>query len=37
MRYRLAAGEYSVRLEEDSETRFAVSDDRWTMVRLRLP
>jgi hypothetical protein len=36
MRYRLAAGEYRLRLEEAGETPFAVGGDRWTMVRLRL-
>jgi len=36
MRYRLAAGDYRIRVEAGSETPFTVSDGRWTVVRLQL-
>jgi hypothetical protein len=37
LRYRLVAGDYRLRVQEGSETGFAVGDDRWTIVRLRMP
>jgi hypothetical protein len=36
LRYRLVAGEYRLRLADGGETRFAVSDSRWTPVHLRI-
>ena len=37
MRYRLADGEYLLRMTEGHESRFTVRDGRWTTVRIRLP
>lgn len=37
LRYRLAAGDYRLRLADGVETRFAVDVGRWTSVRVRLP
>jgi hypothetical protein len=37
MRYRLADGEYLLRMNGGQELRFAVRDGRWTTVRIRLP
>jgi hypothetical protein len=37
MRYRLADGDYRLRLAEGPESRFAVRDGRWTTVRIQLP
>ena len=37
MRYRLADGEYTLRLAVGHESRFSVRDGRWTSVRVRLP
>jgi hypothetical protein len=37
LRYRLAAGDYRLRLPDGVETAFAVDVGRWTSVRLRLP
>jgi hypothetical protein len=36
MRFRLADGDYRLRISDGQETRFAVQDRRWTAVRLRL-
>jgi hypothetical protein len=37
LRYRLAAGEYRLRVAGGLETPFAVGRGRWTSVRMRLP
>lgn len=37
MHYRLADGEYLLRMSEGQASRFAVREGRWTMVRIRLP
>ena len=37
LRYRLAAGDYELRLADGGGTRFAVADEQWTSVRLKLP
>lgn len=36
LRYRLSEGEYRLQVAGGPEVRFAVRDDRWTMVHLRL-
>jgi hypothetical protein len=36
LRYGLPAGDYRLRVEDGGETKFAVRDDGWTSVRLRL-
>ncbi len=36
MRYRLADGDYVLRLGAGHESRFRVRDGRWTSVRIRL-
>jgi putative salt-induced outer membrane protein YdiY len=37
MRYRLADGDYLLRVAGGLESRFTVQDGRWTTVRMRLP
>jgi len=37
LRYRLAAGDYRLRLADGVETAFAVDIGRWTSLRMRLP
>ena len=37
LRYRLAAGDYRLRVADGVETAFAVAIGRWTSVRMRLP
>jgi hypothetical protein len=37
MRYRLADGDYVLRLAAGLQSRFSVRDGRWTSVRVRLP
>lgn len=36
LRYRLADGEYVLRVTEGEESRFVVRDGRWAPVRIRL-
>jgi hypothetical protein len=37
LRYRLAAGEYRLSIDQAGETCFTVRGGRWTTVRVRLP
>jgi hypothetical protein len=37
LRYRLAAGEYALRVPDIPDVPFAVRDTGWTPVRVRLP